>query len=166
MNSVKNVSGKDLKGAVEVLENHRHLACIRNALTHARQVFFEGMQECESNFATTLSESSLHISVRDLHSLCSFLVILGEFEGLLKLFGFCQKDRLVKGGSSVELVAPEALARLRVLADTMLEGNHEGFSRVYVDIRSQGIEAIFSDMGLKEYNWIYFQVGNLRFLMY
>lgn len=55
---------QDLKGAVEVLENHRHLACIRNALTHARQVFFEGMQECEINFATTLSEGSLHASVR------------------------------------------------------------------------------------------------------
>lgn len=72
-----------------------------------------------------------------------------------------QKDNFLQNGSPIELVLPEALPRLRVLADTMMEGKHEGFTRVYVDIRSQGIEAIFCDMGLKEYNWIYFQVGKL-----
>lgn len=71
---------------------------------------------------------------------------------------FVQVDIFSEDEPNVELVSPEAIPRLRILGETMLDGGHDGCTRVYVEIRSQAVEKIFNDLGLREYNGVYLQV--------
>ncbi|GMH44280.1 hypothetical protein BSKO_12214 [Bryopsis sp. KO-2023] len=119
---------KDLNHAIQVLDENKNLVCVKEALNHARQVFAGGMHECETDFATTLSENSRVLPAK----------------------AFLREE-------GAELVSPDVIPRLRVLAETMLAGEHEGFARVYVDIRSEVMEKVFQDMGLREINGLYLQ---------